>query len=136
MRELFRQYIFSLYQSIPQEVYEGLLVVFCMGAILIIAFYGLRNGWRRIAGLLLAEYIFLIYCTTVLSRDYLEDVRYNFTPFWSYTAINNGQSDLIIENIMNMVAFVPIGILLGVTTSRWKMFDGRWKKGWQVALII
>ena len=126
----------SLYRDIPVEVYEGLLTVFCMGTILLFPIYGFRNGWRKVAWLLFVEYIFLIYCSTVIFRTYVEGVGHDFTLFWSYVAIQNGQSDLILENIMNVVAFIPIGILLGVVTSRWKMFDGRWKKGWQVALIV
>lgn len=33
MNEEFEQYIFSLYKNIPQEVYEGLLSVFCLGVV-------------------------------------------------------------------------------------------------------
>ena len=138
MIELFKQYFINLYQEvpIPMSVYEGLLSVFCMGTVLIFAIYGFRSGWKKGAGLLLIEYIFLIYCSTVIFRTSVENVGHDFMPFWSYLAILDGRKELIPENIMNVVVFIPIGILLGVTTSRWKMFDGRWKKGWQVALII
>lgn len=37
MIEQFKQYIISLNQDIPLEVYEGLLAVFCLGAIVFIA---------------------------------------------------------------------------------------------------
>ena len=136
MREQIWVYVVSLYRDIPAEVCEGLLAVFCMGTVLIFAIYEFRNGWRKVAGLLLIEYLFLIFCATVFFRVYSASIGHNFTPFWSYLAILDGRKELIPENIMNVVVFIPIGILLGVTTSRWKMFDGRWKKGWQVALII
>ncbi len=130
MIEELKTYLVSLIDDVPLNVYEGLLSVFCIGTALLLAFKG-KKAWRGVAKLLLVEYVFLIYCSMVLFRVAKGLREYNFTPFWSYS-----RPDLLIENIMNVVVFVPVGILLGVTTSRCKMFDGRWKKGWQVALIV
>lgn len=128
-------YATLLINMIPSSIYEGLLAVFCVGTVLIFAIYEFRNGWRKVAGLLLIEYLFLIFCSTVFFRDVSAD--YNFTPFWSYLAILDGRKELIPENIMNVVVFVPIGMLMGVMADvRGMMDEGRWKKGWQVALII
>lgn len=114
MREQFRQYIIKLYQNVPTEVYEGLLSIFCIGAVGLIAFLGWKRGWIKIVGLFLAEYVFLIYCTTVICRKVAEGVAgHNFNPFWSYEAIKNGREDLIAEIIMNVVVFVPVGMILG-----------------------
>ena len=85
MREQFRQYIINLYQDIPQEVYEGLLSVFCLGLVVFIAWKGLKTGLRYSATLLLVEYIFLLY----------------------------DRPDLLIENIMNTIVFIPVGMILG-----------------------
>ena len=82
MREQFRQYIINLYQDIPQEVYEGLLSVFCLGLVVFIAWKGFR--------------------TTSELR------KYDFHPFWSYD-----RPDLLIENIMNTIVFIPVGMILG-----------------------
>lgn len=128
MKELFRQYLIDLYQSVPQEVYEGLLSVFCLGAVVVIAFKGFRKGWRYVAGLLLIEYIALLYCSMVICRPYSEDVGHDFTPFWSYAAIQKGRIELIPENVMNAVVFVPVGILLG------SMLRG--KGSWLIALMV
>lgn len=38
---------------------------------------------------------------------------YNFIPFWSYEAIKNGKTDLITENVMNIIVFIPVGMILG-----------------------
>lgn len=114
MTELFKRYIVSLYQDVPTEVYEGLLSVFCLGIVIIVAFLGWKRGWGKIAGLLLVEYVFLIYCSTVIYRKVAEGVfGYNFSPFWSYEAIQNGRQDLIAENAMNVIVFIPIGMVLG-----------------------
>lgn len=61
MSDKFKQYIISLYQDIPQEVYEGLLSVFCVGVVLFIAWKGFKTGLRYSALLLLTEYVFLLF---------------------------------------------------------------------------
>ena len=108
MREQFRQYIINLYQDIPQEVYEGLLSVFCLGLVVFIAWKGLKTGLRYSATLLLVEYIFLLFCSTVFFRTTSELRKYDFHPFWSYD-----RPDLLIENIMNTIVFIPVGMILG-----------------------
>ena len=112
-------YAVLLYRDIPMAVYEGLLSVLCLGAVILIAFYGWKRSWRKVVGLLLVEYVFLIYCSTVIYRKASEGVAgHNFHSFWSYEAIKNGKEDLIAENIMNVVVFVPVGMLLGLITLK------------------
>ncbi len=123
MREQFRQYIINLYQDIPQEVYEGLLSVFCLGLVVFIAWKGLKTGLRYSATLLLVEYIFLLFCSTVFFRTTSELRKYDFHPFWSYD-----RPDLLIENIMNTIVFIPVGMILGSLL--------RVKGSWLVVLLI
>ena len=118
MREQFRQYIINLYQNIPQEVYEGLLSVFCLGVVLFMVFKGVRTGFKWSSVLLLIEYIFLLFCSTVIFRPTVEVRQYDFHPFWSYD-----RPELLVENIMNVVVFIPVGILLGIAFKQmtwWK----------------
>lgn len=129
MMELFRQYFISLYHDVPTEVYEGLLSLFCLGAIGLIAFVGWKRGRKKVVGLLLAEYVFLIYCSTVICRRITESVvGNNFSPFWSYEAIGNGREDLTVENLINMIAFVPVGMMLGSML--------RVKNSWLITLLL
>ena len=123
MQEEFRQYIISLYKDIPQEVYEGLLSVFCLGVVLFIAFKGVRIGLRWSSVLLLIEYIFLLFCSTVIFRPTGETRQYDFHPFWSYD-----RPELLVENIMNVIVFIPVGMILGSLL--------RVKGSWLVALLI
>lgn len=127
MKEQIAEYIISLYRDIPMAVYEGLLSVLCFGTVVIIVCYGLKRGWRGIAGLLLVEYIFLIYCSTVIYRKCSEWVGHDFSPFWSYTAIQEGREELLVENIMNVVAFVPVGLLMGTAM--------RYRSVWSAMLV-
>ncbi len=108
MREQFRQYIINLYQDIPQEIYEGLLSVFCLGLVVFISWKGLKTGLRYSSALLLIEYIFLLLCSTVIFRATGETRQYDFHPFWSYD-----RPELLVENIMNVVVFIPVGMVYG-----------------------
>lgn len=108
MKGQFRQYIINLYHDIPQEVYEGLLSIFCIGLVVFIAWKGFKTGLRYSATLLLIEYIFFLFCSTVIFRATGATRQYDFHPFWSYD-----RPDLLIENIMNVIVFIPVGMILG-----------------------
>ena len=117
MKEELRLYLDSLINGVPHYMYEGLLYLFCIGAVLIIVCKR-KRAWEGISWLLLTEYIFLIYCSTVIFRVVRGVREYDYTPFWSYN-----RPELLVENIMNMVVFVPVGLLLGCTSKgmRWWM---------------
>ena len=133
MREQFRQYIINLYQDIPQEVYEGLLSIFCIGLVVFIAWKGFKTGLRYSAPLLLVEYIFLLFCSTVYFRTTCELRKYDFHPFWSYD-----RPDLLIENIMNTIVFIPVGMILGSLLRVKGSWTSQATKSitWLVALLI
>lgn len=136
MKELFRQYIINLYHDIPQEVCEGLLSIFCIGLVVFIAWKGFKTGLRYSATLLLIEYIFLLFCSTVIFRTTGATRQYDFHPFWSYD-----RPDLLIENIMNVIVFIPVGMILGSlirVKGSWSKY-GSWFKvngSWLIVLLI
>ena len=112
----------GLFKEVSCYVYEGLLGVFVVGVIVLLAVKGTRDGWRWSAGLLFVEYVVLIYCSTVVFRKTGNETGYDFMPFWSYGAILRGEDyRLLPENVMNVVVFVPVGLLLGTTlrTMTW-----------------
>ena len=114
----FREYAFSLIYSIPNDIYVITLVIFCVGSVVIYGLKGLREGFLYSSALLLCEYIFLIICTTVIFREAKVGRVYRLKPFWSYE-----RPELLNENIMNVMVFVPLGLLLGVgfrKCSWWK----------------
>ena len=110
----FLSYWNSLWEVIPIWRYEVGLFVFLIGMVICLKIWGFRKGFRFNIGLLLIEYVVLIYCTTVFSRR-TTVLQYNFMPFWSYFSYFGGENDrLLMENIMNVVVFVPVGLLAGV----------------------
>lgn len=121
MKEDFLFYLEILKSDIPLYVYKCLLVVFIVVAVLIVAIKKKRAG-RGIVTLIFVEYLSLIYCTTVFSRSTNDAGAYDVTPFWSYD-----RPELLVSNIMNVLVFIPIGLLAG--------FLVRSIKWWEVLLI-
>ena len=126
-RDLFCKYIVGLYNDVPIELYLGLISVFAIGLFLVLKFSNDKNHIRLASKLLLIEYILLLFCSTVLFRTGNKDVKYSVEPLWSYESIQDGNSVLIAENFMNVVAFIPIGFLLGCSFRKNRL--------WKVILI-
>lgn len=101
-------------EGIPAYVYIGLIATFCIGAILLLWLKGWRRGFRYCALLLLAEWIFLVFGTCVIFRESGEECRINLIPLISY--FDYGENSYFMEkaalNILNVVLFIPVGILL------------------------
>ena len=112
---------------IPTSLLVGFLVLFGVGTILLLVLLGGKRGSRWSAGLLLLEYMSLLLLLAVLTRKVQANHAFNFTPFWSYQAYREGVKFLLTQNIANVLAFVPIGLLLGCAFGRMK-----W---WKVLLI-
>ena len=119
----FTNYAYELIKDIPSDVFEGLASIICIGMVVFIAWKGWKTGLRYSAALLLLEYIFLLFCSTVIFRVASQSRTYDFHPLWSYKAIQDGRVELLSENIMNVIVFIPIGLLLGCAfkqTTWWK----------------
>ena len=122
MKADFLVYWHSLWNDIPIWVYEAGILVLLAGSVICLSTCGIRKGLRYSLGLLLIEYVLLIYCSTVFFRN-TGKLQYDFMPFWSYRDYFNGvDKGLLAENIMNMVVFVPVGLLAGAAfrSMSWK----------------
>lgn len=117
MEDDFGEYILSLYQYIPKEVFNYLLIALCVGTIFFIAARSLKNRLRWYSGFLLIEYILLLFSSMVFFRIPKDNYGFELMPFWSYAAIIDGKIDLLRENIFNLVGFVPIGLLFSIITK-------------------
>ena len=75
-----------------------------------------RNGNLKasaaIALPVFAFYFAFVVTITLVERVVSPDPTYNLTVFWSYQAIADGRSDLIMEIVWNIVLFVPVGFLI------------------------
>lgn len=114
MKDLFVQYFHELIDGIPLYVYETLLSVFCLAGVILLMFYGVKKGWRKVVMTLLLEYSFLLYCSTVIFRKAKVERGFELRPLWSYEAIQNGVNTMIPETVMNVVVFIPVGLMMGL----------------------
>lgn len=90
----------------------------------------MKNGHRPFAWVLVVGYAAYILYVTVFGRAEAEDVKYNFMPFWSYLATMRGEGvNLMQVNFLNVVMFVPMGLLLSVVC------DGK-REWWKVLLLL
>ena len=75
-----------------------------------------RNGKLKataaIAVPVLAFYIAFVLTITMIEREVTATQTYNLSVFWTYRAIADGKTDLIMEIVWNIVLFIPIGVLI------------------------
>ncbi len=126
MIDKFRDFISYSFRNVPTSLIVGLILAFILGSILFVTVLGWKKGMKWSAGWLLVEYLFLLLYLTVFVRSAQAEWTYNLSPFWSYQAIREGRDDILVQVIMNVLAFIPIGLLLGT-------FKGM--KWWHVLLI-
>lgn len=108
-------YCVWLIDKVPHSVYLSLSVVLCIGIVALLCAFGVRRGLHYSLGLLLSEYVFLLFGSTVFFRHSKAVRVFDMTPFWSYRSYLRGEDSLLLpENIMNVVVFVPVGLLLGL----------------------
>lgn len=115
------------FRDIPVPVLIGLLLLSCVGVFFLLVFLGWKRGIRWSGRLLLLEYLtFILFLSFILRSSQGEHVA-NMIPFWSYRAILAGEQYVLVQVIMNVLAFIPVGLLFGC-------FLGRSK--WWMALLI
>ena len=121
MIDILQRFFNASLQGFPTWLFVGLLVVFVIGTVLFLTFLGPKRGTRFSAGLLLAEYMVLILLLAVVFRKLLDVREFHVIPFRSYWYIWEG-GRFLVQVFMNVLAFVPIGLLLGCAFGRlrWK----------------
>lgn len=112
---------------IPDAFYEGAGSILLVCVVLSVAFFNVKKGLHILSTVALVEYIALVYCSTVFCRAVQDERKFDFHPFWTYKAILEGKDEFVPEAIMNVVAFIPIGFLLGSSFASMKL--------WKVIII-
>ena len=75
---------------------------------------------KFVMGALAIEYYFLVLCSTVICRTSPVSKRVELMPFYNYSDIWNGVDfkRTVMEILLNIALFVPIGFLLGGIMSK------------------
>ena len=129
MHELW-QYIILQLNVVPEPVYKGLLALFCIGTIVLLA-VNRKKAARSIVWLLFLEFVFFVLGMTVLFR-HTGTKALVYPPFWSYVNVwRVGNQTVLHEIILNVVLFVPLGFLWGIQSSKWPR---KWQ--WLSAMIL
>ena len=120
------EYIELLFNTIPLYAYITLSVIAIVVCGTFIYTKGMSRGLKMASGFILVLYAGIVLCTTVLLRQDEGGNGIQLIPFWSYFK-QDIYPRLFIENIMNIVAFIPIGLFstIGRKSQKW----------WHVALI-
>ena len=110
-----RVYATTVASTIPMAVYWGALVVFVIGFLVLLARKGLKTGGHYASALLLVEWVALMLCATVIFRTASAERGFRLIPFSSYWDFgpHGYLMEMVGENILNMILFVPVGFLLG-----------------------
>ena len=109
-------------RNLPDSVIEMSVIIIVLGVISLIAIKGIRKGFKYSIRLLLANYVIIILCSTVIFRKSRGFVRFDFTPFRTYYEFYcRNSAFLLTQAIMNIVIFIPIGLLLRASfpTVKW-----------------
>ncbi len=110
-----RVYATTIASIIPMAVYWGGLAVFIIGLLVLLAWKGLKTGGRYVSVLLLVEWVALMLCATVIFRTASTERGFRLIPFSSYWDFGSHGYllEMVGENILNMILFIPVGFLLG-----------------------
>lgn len=131
---LFADYLHILTTAVPPYIFMALFAFICIGLVIgLVKYRCLRVSF--IAKLMFVAYILIIFSATVVFRVPAGFYRFEFIPFWSYDAIRSGQNDLLGENYMNILVFIPIGMLLNLAFKKWQW----WKivgTGMLISIVI
>lgn len=117
------EYVESLIETTPVSVYIAIICVAFVCTLLALKIKGIKDGVKISSIVLLFLYVTIVLGTTVLFRPEGSEREIKYIPFWSYMAISEGKSRLIDENIMNVAAFLPIGLLLAIGVDNIKLWQ-------------
>lgn len=88
--------------------------------------------FQVIAGLLLVVYLGIVFASTVFTRNSDGIWHYELMPFWSWREMLLGNTYMLTEIILNVILFLPIGILLPVLFHR----TFRWRQGLLIGVLL
>lgn len=109
------------FKGIPDIFFVISFSLLCIFIVLVFMLIKNRQKSRKtVLGMLLLEYLFLMFCSTVLCREVQQEAHnLELIPFWNYDKVllSNNSFDYW-EVILNIFLYSPIGFLLGCIFKR------------------
>lgn len=112
----------GLYQGMPDLLLIILGSITVVGLLFVFFSRGVKQKGRAFAMILLIAYVILVFCTTVFLRATHAHKPFDFHLLWSYRAFLAGKNAVMAEKIMNLVLFVPVGLLSGIVLRNTKWY--------------
>ncbi len=109
-----KDYVEALIRMLPSEIYESAASIFAIGVVSFVFWGGWKRGFKWSSGLLAIEYCLLILSNAVFYRKAADVRKMNLRPLWTYNEIALGDNALKYEIILNIVLFIPLGLLFGI----------------------
>jgi len=99
--------------SLPAELFVLVGIVAFAELLLFFFLYRFKKDKRILTLAMMTGYTFVVLYYTVFSRPTALQSTGNLMPFWSYMADRPEMTPLYLEKAMNIVLFIPIGLLGG-----------------------
>lgn len=87
---------------------------------------------QMISGLLLTVYLGVVFASTVFTRTSDGIWHYELIPLWSWREVLIGNTYMLPEIVLNVILFIPIGILISVLLHR----KIRWWQGLLLGILL
>lgn len=87
---------------------------------------------QMISGLLLTVYLGVVFASTVFTRTPDGIWHYELIPLWSWREVLIGNTYMLTEIVLNVILFIPIGILIPVVLHR----RIRWWQGLLLGVLL
>lgn len=113
---------FYFQSGVPDEIINtcrALVAVTCV--FLIVKRKAFKDIIRGVSVVALVVLLVLLYCSTVIYRKDGVETGINLMPFWSYYAIMDGKEQMVLEKILNVLVYIPIGFLCGIVFKEKKL---------------
>lgn len=114
-------YVLECFLKIPLFWYISIVIVFIVSVVMIRKRLATQKMSivEIISRTVFPVYILFILTFTIFIRRTHPFAYYEFVPFWSYIEIiKNKRIDLVIDNLCNVVMFIPYGFLLMCQRSK------------------
>ena len=108
---------YFLQHGVPNTVLLAIQIV-ALSVFALWYYYDKKYVFRKLLFVILFDYIVILLGSTIIYRSYSEDVSWSLVPFWTYKAVLDGEKPLLMEIVLNVIAFIPIGLLAGCTIKR------------------
>lgn len=118
--------------SIREIIYFSILFIIVLIVSLVLYYKKKIVRKQVISALLIVIYLSIVFASTVFTRIPSGIHQYEWRPFWSWVEVYHGSQELLIENLLNILLLVPLGVLLPI------LFHKRlsWKKGLLAGIFV